>query len=351
MTRVYLAGDDITERVGPVPFVVESAAPPGQLVVNDISELVGLNYGGFWSQLDAASPFRMVPGIEGIPVRIDRDGGTIYDGGIYQIDVPSPGTTAVVRLRSAVQAAIEGHPLFASRRDDEDAVLRRDTPASVARELAATLGLTINEDSFSRAHGIYDSNALYVSCFSTGQATGADLLQQLATVGIASLYVVNGVLYWMVYEIPTSEPVVTFTDRPITDVSTWPIIGPYVGISAVQTDRNLGWVVEWVGGTASNGESDSARRVSAGPDALVRVESLNGATWIGETWQAVALARQLRLELMIPPVVGRDLHPGYPVLVDFAAWGEPVIMDVLSVDRTNLAGTLIAGFTRGVVPS
>lgn len=339
MTAVFLGNDDISAHCMDVPLIVQNAGDIGQLYISDLPEITGENTKGFWDTHNPASPFFGVPSLAQFVIRVFLDNVETYTGTIQQIRADNGARTAAVTLRSTLQRALDRGCVFTSANPTN--------PGNAARDICIKFGIPFDGDSFTLAAGIYGLAGLtiYVE-LSDPNYTVLQGLQELAMIGTARIYAVNGILFFDPDRERLSMPIVTITDSHYNLAGI--TLDSHPTVEVVEKEQAGGYSVEWVGGIeASGGETDQARTVSGGNDAAFRILTQAGARTIGERWLTYLNRPQERITVMTRAEIGKWFSLGYAVKIEYEQGGwEGTVIDLVAIDNSTKVYSTLTGLTR-----
>jgi hypothetical protein len=326
MRQVFLINNEITFRIISVEDTPANAGDYGQLIINDLPSMTADNRDGFWDTNNPASPF-FNGRLDKFNVEIFNNGQRTFQGTIQSIEADNANRTAKIVLRSDLQKALEQGIVYASA--DEA------TPADMVKEICSLYKIPIDSASFARSNAVYSIDKIVTSAFFQGETTVLDAIQQIAEIGIASVYSVDGRLHFETYQQRSSPPVATFSDLPEDQITIW----KHPQINPVEKSTIEGYSVEWVGGQGApkkavrGTEDQQGKSISGGYGNPVRIMSFQSAVWIGEQWFEYLNYSQRRINFDIPVELGRSMSLFWPVEVKYR--GQTYRGDVVKIGSSS----------------
>jgi hypothetical protein len=343
LTQVFLGTNDVSELITRVPLINLSSGQIGGLITNDLPALLGDNITGFWDTRNPRSPFFGVEDLSVFSIKVIVDDNTIFDGFIQGISADNRAKTAEITVKSILQTALESTLIAVT--DDQINDIYQQTPADAVAEIAADYLLPIDSASFGASNTVYNADNVYISLeLIRPEMTMLDAFQQIANIGVARIYAVNGVLFFDAFQNKTgASPLETFSDDPATTGGA--LLEPPRSDS-LEKETQTGYSIEWAGTPAATfGDSEEQGvSIAAGMDAGIKITSLNAAIWVGERWLKYLAAGQQTITFRIPIEYGRVLPLGSIVRVDYSFW-DPVDVEVIAIDNSQLVSSEVRGTT------
>ena len=337
--QVLLNNEDISEFVSSIPALVQQTGEIGQVIINDIPSFVGQNRSGFWDAQTASSPF-FGTDASAFEIRIKQDGIETYCGNIKNIKSNGAARTAEVTLRSAIQEMLERGCIYVSPDGGE-------TPADAVRNIATLYKIPINTASFGISAGIYSlDNALVQVVAIDPDASVLEIIQQIADIGVAKVYAMNGFLFYDVFRERTSVPLVQLSDNPTNADGTTLFSHPVTEIS--EREKVFGYNLQTMQGPVTFGTADQqGRSISAGADSPVRIPTLQAGVVFGELSLDYLNKVQRRITFQVPKRIGRELPIDAAVSVEYTSrdWAITTL-DIIALDNSNKVFSVITGLTR-----
>lgn len=332
---VTLANQDITRYVTNIPSFVDSVGLYGQITVNQINSITGINANGFWDAENPASPFYHADP-KGYQIEITKNGIPIFSGKILSISIA--GRTATVNLQSALTKAFESGCIYLSE--------EIQTPAEAVRDICLLYEIPIETASFTASNAEYSDNNVWIEVFSPRpDQTVFQVLQAIAEIGVAALSVVKGKLRFDLYRRRDSPGIVTISDSKHQRDSKLLSIP---AVTTIEKDRTVGYSIQTVQGIASLGsEIDQGKTISAGVESIVQIKTLSAGIWIGEKWIEYLNRPQNRVTFTTAAGIGRDLPLLSPIDIEYTGGGwNQFTADAVSIDVSSLVNAVVTAETR-----
>jgi hypothetical protein len=334
---VYLNGNiDITEYVHSRPSLRSEIPLFGQMMVGSSATIDVVNKDGWANYNNPASPFYGFPDLSEFTVSIFYDDQKMFEGLIDSIH--KNGLLATISLQSEICKLVSQRLIYAST--------EISNPAKIFREICTQYSIPYDPISVGHSESIYELNEVRCSAYIlTPDSDIASVFQMLCTVGVARIYSNHGVLYFDVYEDIYPVGICTIDSRAF-NANNYLITN--MEISNVPRDTMTGYDIETVKGTASyQSDSEAMQTINAGSDAIVRINTLQSAVWIGETWIEYTGRDDTQTRFGVATkTLGRDLEIGYPVDVYDKDTGNTLTVEITSIDRSDTIVTQCQGVTR-----
>ncbi len=333
--QVFLLGNEVS-RIIEIPPLTQSTGEVGQVTRNDIPSFIAENSTGFWDPLAQNSPF-----FNGDPsnfdVEIKKDGKTIFEGKIKNINSNNAARTAEVTLRSGLQILLERGIIYVS--------VVKETPADAVKNIASLYKIPVNASSFAAANVAYDLNLVFVTVnLQKPEMTAMAAMQQLADIGNARIYSQNGVLNFDTSLPRTGVSIFTFSDDKKDRITLY----SHPEMEIVEKDKSKGYRIETLRGAVSLGaEFEQSRSISAGPEAPIRIVSRQAGIYLGDRRVDYQQQFQRRITFDIPASVADELLLGMAVGLNYTSnnW-KSQIMDISKIEPGSLTTSKITGLTR-----
>ena len=339
--RVELQGNDISAYVQSIPNVALEAGSYGQVTINPITSLVGLNTRAFWTASNPASPFFNNPDLKSMDLRIYLNDVLTFQGGILSINTNGAARTASVSLRSVSQILNESGCIYSS--------IEPESPAMAASMILTRYGVPFDSGSFSAANQFYVNEGVLVRVQTLSpDQTILSVLQRLTEIGVARLSLVNNELRWDSFDVTNDDPpLYTFTDEQ-GNPDGITLLTPAPNDEALQKDALESYNVTWLGTpTAAYGNQERpGKAIDGGPDQAVRITDFDTAVWVGDRWLQLLQRPQRRITVHVPERIGRTVQLAMAVAVDYSKWNRAIIMDVVRINSSTKTTTQIVGLTR-----
>ena len=338
MQKVYLFGEDISRYVTEIPAIIQNKADYGQLIINDIPSLTGENSKGFWDISNSSSPFFGAPRLTHYKIEIEQDGEITYTGYIQSIIIENQTRTATVNLQSTLQQLLDKKIIYESAASS--------TPSAIVAEICELYQILYDTTSFGISNSIYTLDEVYICAnFTNPEISILDAFQQIAQLGIASIYSINGIVFFDVVSENSTPSIYEFTDDHDDQDGVSILNAPL--IENMEKSYTTGYSVEWAGTPiATLGlETDRGISISAGVDQNIKILSLQAAVWIGETWMDYVQKQQRRITFQTKSRLGKNLSLGYPVSIQYRDRQLETI-DIISIDNSSKVFSTITGLTR-----
>jgi hypothetical protein len=338
LTQVILnTTEDITEHVAAVSQSKATAGDYGQLAINDINELQGVNTRGFWDTNNPISPFFNSLQDFNTKIEIFLENQNVFTGTISTIKANNESARATVLLKSELQTALEQGIIYAS--DDQA------TPSQIIDEIASLYKIKIDNISFSRSSFIYNQNNIFLSAFYQGETTVLKAIENIAQIGIARVYADNNRLHLDVFHDRDDTPLFTFTD----DVNTQTNLYSNPQTELLEKEEISGYQIEWIGGAGGNlvtfgNEESRGKQINAGADQPVKIMTLNAAVWIGERWLEYLNSKVEKITFKVAANIGKSLSILDGIRVDYK--GRSNIVDIVEIDRSGIVSYNVTGVVR-----
>jgi hypothetical protein len=335
--RVELVGMDVSRWVTSIPVIVPATGDYGQITFTELPRIVGRDVRSFWDQQTQQSPFFGAPHLTDYPVRVLIGTQPVYAGHVKGIT--SDGYSATITLQGALQATLESGCVYASPTGGTS------TPSSMAREILDLYKIPYDPASFAASHAFYASNSIYCAITQPlPNNTVQAVLEAIVQTGCARMYSVNGIVYFDAYQVRTSLPMFTFTDRRPSRLTLW----KRPQVTALEKDRMEGYTVQWVGSPDAtfNSTKKAIRTLSGKSDAIVQINSLQAADKLGQLWYSYLNTPQNSVTIGVPAAIGKDLRLGYPIGIDYTRYEASITVDITKIDPGNPLITMVTGLTR-----
>jgi hypothetical protein len=328
---------DITEHVADVAQTKATAGDYGQLAINDINEIQGINTRGFWDTSNPASPFFNNLKEFTTKIEIYLENQKVFEGTIGSIKADNNSARATVFLKSELQTALEQGIIYASA--------DQATPTEIVEEIANLYKIDIDVLSFSRSDFVYNQNNIFLSAFFQGETTVLKAIEQIAQIGIARVYADKNRLSFDVFREKTNSPVAIFTDDEDSNVNLYS--NPIVEIFEQETIS--GYQIEWIGGAGGSlvtfgNEESRGKQINGGADQPIKIMTLNGAVWVGERWLEYLNSKVEKMSFKIPAAIGKSLSVLDAVQLIYK--NRTYDLDIVEIDRSGLASYIITGIIR-----
>ena len=337
--QVFMNDDDISEFVSAIPALVQQTGEIGQVIINDIPSITGQNRTGFWDAQSICSPFFGTDPAK-FEIRILQDGIQTYRGKIKNVKSDGVSRTAEVTLRSSIQEMLERGCIYVSPDGGE-------TPADAVRNIASLYKIPINTASFGISAAIYNTdNALVQVVAIDPDASVLEIIQQIADIGVAKVYAMNGFLFYDVFRERTSVPLVQFSDNPTNPDGTTLFSHPVTEIS--EREKVFGYSIQTMQGPVTFGTDDQqGRSISAGADSPVRIPTLQAGVIFGDLSLEYLNKVQRRITFQVPKRIGRELPIDAAVSVEYTSRDWTITtLDIIALDNSNKVFSVITGLTR-----
>jgi hypothetical protein len=337
VTQVFLANQDISEHVATVPPLVQSAGEYGQLVVNDIPALTGVNLAGFWDAQNPASPFFGVdPTV--FTLSVQEDGVTTFFGHIKTVRSDNAARTAEVEIRSVIQDGLDHGAIYVSQ--------SKETPADAVANLCSLYKIPIDAGSFGYSSAYYTSNLVFIDVRRLSpEGSVLDLIQQIAEYGCARVYVWQQRVYFDVYQTSNVAPLYTFTDSLSNEDGVTIYSHPIV--ETIEKEKVTGYHITTMKEPAILGSGqEQGKTLEGGPDSAIRILTQQAGVWLGELWISYLNRFQKRISFDIPSYIGREFPLGQPFILDYTLrkWA-PVTLQCTGIDNSSRLSNRITGVT------
>lgn len=308
---VTLNDTDISRYIQGNSFVLTSAkAEVGQVLINPIPSLVGIDTEGFWNPNNPASVFFGVNDYSVYTIKIIDDGLEIFNGSIQNI-TRNPNGTANVSLQTELQKILEKNIIYSSGENTMN-------PAGMFIEVCDLFKIKYDPVSTLRSSSVYELDEIRVSSnVLTPDTSILSFLETLAQTGVASIYAIGDYLYFAVYESGAiTNPVVTLENTSDSD-EYWILTKP--AISSVQKDIPTGYSITYNGVLSvldlltEFGDQSNSFSLSGGLNDLITIRTLQSAIWAGEQTLEYSNRADTSVSLEIGTQLARDLLIGYPM--------------------------------------
>lgn len=340
LKQVYLSGIDISNYVADFSVIPQQVGEYGQVTINSLQSLTGINQDGFWDSLNPASPFYGVVNLNAFELVVTLEGVTIFSGEIISIVADNQTRTADVIVRDALQQKMEHGCEYASEAPE--------SPALAIANICDLYLIPFDNASFGRANALYSADSVVVSCYLLRpDLTTIEVIQMLCELGCARVWSQEGTLYIDVYRDDRDvSPVVIIQDDVATyrTATLWqaPMVTP------IEKEKTTGYAITWVGGETTFGPDSASRKsINGGNDQPIRVQTLQSAIWIGEKWLSYLSAPQKRVEVVTDAQIGRALALLYPIEIEYTRgnWAN-IIADTVVIDNSDKLVSRIVALTR-----
>jgi hypothetical protein len=322
MTVVYIEDQDIYPYVVGNSFSVEqNRAQFGQVLINSVPSITGIDIDDFWNPLNPASIFYGVSDLTTISVRIENDDTVVFDGFIESV-TSNGDQTVTVDLQSSLQRALQTNIIYSTAGQNLD-------PAQIFIEICELYSINYDPVSALNSSAVYQLNEVLCSSVVGSPTTKVtEYLDQLAMIGVAAIYAVGNVLYFEVFQDETIDyPVYTLLNS--SDQSEYFILTNPI-IASVQKEIPQGYAVTYYSpglptqeATATYGDEQNSFAVEGGEGAIVRIASLQAATWIGLAYLAYLARPDSQVTLNISTVLASELQVGWQMELDMQEGDVP----------------------------
>ena len=334
---VLLNDEDITQFISGNPLIPQMVGDYGQLTINDLPSMTGINTSFFWDPLNQQSPFYQAQDLTQNRIKLVRNSLTIYDGFIQQINIAADRTSEII-LRSFLQEALEQGVIYVSDVPE--------TPTDIVERIASLYEIPIDYISFGAANRVYSQNKiLFMSFMDLAELSILEAMQNVAEMAMGRVYVQNNLLKYDVYFDRTAQPVFEITDDPAKTATMYgtPLVSP------MEKEKVSGWSIEWVGGLAQEGTIRQAKTIQAGPDDPIQIMTLQSAVYLGDLWLQYLNTPQNRVTVAIPAPFGESLSLNNPVRVEqtLTNW-SPFVMDLTEIVATDNVQYTVTGIQRAI---
>lgn len=336
MRIVYLSDIDITEYVIEIPDSEQAQGEFGQLLINDIPTMTGLNITSFWDQRYPGSPFYGAATLFDFPIRIEQDGVDVWKGHILSINADNEQGTAIVGLRSTLQATLEKGCIYVSSAPE--------SPSQAIKNICYLYGIPIDTASFGYAEGIYSSDNVEITVLLVRPDMSVlDAIQQIANIGIAQVYSVNGVLYYDVYREHSAPAIYTFDDAEFgADLWRAP------SVNSIEKEAIKGYSISYISGVAEFGtDVEKGKSIQAGGESPIRIETLQAATWVGEQWLSYLNRPQQLVQWECATSLAKSFILGSPIGISYTIgqW-DALTVDLCRISPGDRLKSILTGRTR-----
>ncbi len=315
-----LIGEDIditNDIINPQSIeIVKQVSDYGQAIVTPAITLTLSDKDNRYNSRYGSGMFYNYPDYSEFKVSILGDSGSIglstmlYRGQIQEVNSDT-GNQTTITINSELQKQLEPRFIYVSE--------AQMNPAEILRELCIQRGIEYDVNSINVSSNIYDNNAVVCSAKVLKPDTSIlSFLQALAQIGIARIYTIDNKIAMNVYD-KTAVPVPVITFDTSVHSGSNPLLSKVV-YETIHKDPPQGYNVQWVGGvteytTESKFSDKFIQQISGGNDALVRIESLQSAVWIGETWHHFLNKESAVLTGDIAREYGVQIDLGYPIQI------------------------------------
>jgi hypothetical protein len=157
-----------------------------------------------------------------------------------------------------------------------------------------------------------------------------EVQKQLATSGYGRIYPYNGKMYYQIYEDDVSPTItISLTDR---DLMTHPK-------ESIDEGDSTPYQVSYIDGTADSTSwttDCSCQNLDFGPNAVVKIQSLTGATQVADQWEKISRLKKRTLEFAVKKSLGYLLNLNSFITINWKAgaiYNE--IFEVIGKDETD----------------
>jgi len=341
---IYLNNVDISIHVQGNSLSLQSAkAPIGQVLINPIPTMVGIDTDGFWNPQNPASVFFGYNDYSVFEVTAYDEGIEVFSGRIKNISRQS-NDTVNVQMQTELQIALNKNLIYSGLSMN---------PARLFMDMCQKYNIKYDPVSTLRSSNIYELDEIVVSSDVLVPNTPIlSWLQQLAQTGVASIYSIGDYLYYKVYESGSIEnPVCTLENTSDSD-EYWLLSKPI--LSSREKEIPEGYLITYYDPdfskedqTAPFGIEDNAFSISGGQNDLIRIDTLQSAVWIGEKWLSFLSRTDAPVQLGIDTKLARDLKIGYPIRLVMNDGTIPMNIEIESLTTNNAIETILGGLAYG----
>jgi len=337
---VYLNDVDISQYVQGNSFALTSAkGEVGQVLINPIPSLVGIDTDGFWNVRNPASVFYNVNDFSVYQIDIYEDDLLIFTGFVQNINRQSD-IKVQVDLQTELQQILQKNIIYSSGSAYKN-------PAEIFIEVCIQYKITYDPVSTFEASNLYNTNSVVCSAYALkSDISILSFLEALAQVGVASIYAIGNTLYFSIYN-TTKSSVYTLTDSVLDD-RLYLLDSP--SIATIQKEIPTSYSITYRDDTISEeqdqtyeyGDQANSFSIQAGGSDLVIIQSTQSAVWIGEQWLAYLGSTNVETVIPIGTRLARDLKVGYPITIRLEG---AIDLDVVITEITiqNSVSSIIKG--------
>lgn len=344
--RVYLFNQDISEFVTEVPGVTLNSGEYGQVTIAPIPSLLGNNARNFWDTGYQASPFFGAQNLQNYALRIENDGQVVFDGAVLNIAPDPTGKTATIQLRTALMDALEGGCGYASDDFNDGGLV---TPSTAIAQILTQYNIPYDPGSFAAADALYGADNVDLFIFCLGDQSIMSVIQRIAEFGVAKVYMSGGLVRIDVYDPDRDlDPLYTFSDLP-TNQDGCTLLQEAPKAITIQKDVINGYSIKWVNPDlpADFGDSTAKKKTLDGSATSdIQIPDLDTAVWIGERWLSYMQRPQDLIRWFTRADIAKQLDLGYPVAVHYTRWGNPITVDLVTINNAATASAELVGVTR-----
>ena len=334
---VLISGYDMTKFIVNIPSITQEKSDYGQLAISESITLTGDNSTGIW-YVDNMYSFFFSKDVSTMDIKIYNRDILEYDGTINTINTNRQ--TAEITCKTDLYKAMNTRAYYISE---------NDTPAQICKDILEYYGYTCDSASFQKSIDVHAYYGVYcIVQYAYGlesSITLLDLLQSLADIGIARLYIVNGVFYYEAYDYADVPDVsIYIEDKHIaTDVETSNYENNRIDKYSI-TYYNGANDETVTGGTGS--ETSSTKNLDYGINNPIRITSLASAVYIGERYLELSRKNKNSVSIGIFKEIASPLSLKSTIAItnQNMGWIDRQI-EILSIDNSNTLYTAITGVT------
>lgn len=342
-TQIYLNDQNISDFIIGNSFSIsQNKSEPGQVLINSIPGIQGIDTSGFWNPLNPVSIFYGVNDFTLYTIKIISDSSVVFEGFIQNITRNSGDSGIVdIELQSEIQRLLETNIIYTSGGDMN--------PSKIFAEVCDLYKIKYDPVSQGRSNYKYELDEIKCSVsILKPEISILEFFDQLSQVGIASIFSIGNVLYFNVYENNSiSEILYELNDTSFSDAY---FILTEPTISNVKKDIPSGYSIKYKTSTPPNfentleyGDQKNSFSIDGGSASTIKISNLQSATWTGENWMRYLNRTDSQISFDISSNLASELHVDYTLKLIMRDGTIPFnfkITGLTFVDnvRTNLTG-------------
>lgn len=326
--KVFIGGYDVSDFIISIPELIESKNDIGQLSITENIVIVEDNSSGIW-YLDNYKSFLYNKDITTLKCVIYNDDNIEFEGLLLSVDTNK--STSNITIKSKMYDLLNQNTVFISD---------VDTPAVVTMDILDFYGFDIDMSSFQKSHTIHTAYSLecQVICLPSNYAniTLIDVLQNLANIGVASLYFSNNKFYYKAYDPALEEPDTSvFVSKED--------IAQNFNITNVVVERIDNYTIKWANQEPNNlvfggdfSSYKSLQNMDYGLDNYIHIKNSVGCTYIGNSYVALSKLKKYSIDLVLYKEVGAVLNIGSIVSISESSIGwVDKKFEVFSINKSH----------------
>lgn len=346
MISVTILDYDVSQYIVGNSFeLIRAKSEPGQVLINAMPSLQGIDIDGFFNPLNPASIFYGVNDLSIYPVKIYQYDVLIFDGFLQKIERNADRTVSL-SLQTELQKTLDRNIIYNSG----DTPV---TPVDIFIEVCELYNIDYDTVSCNMSRAVYQLNGVQVTAsILEPTVTLLAFFEQLSQIGIASIYSIGNKLYYDIQETAEQLPVLTLSNG--YEQSSYYILSPPI-ITSLQKQFIAGYAVTYYDPllsktdlTQSFGDQQNAFALSGGLNDPITIRSLQSAVWLGEQWLEYLTLTENLITMDIRTPIARELKIGYPIRLDMQDGTEPRNYIIQELSTTNGVQSRLRGKTNAI---